>query len=250
MDILFSLLFFLFGLLLGSFFNVVGLRVPKGESILYPPSHCPSCRRQLGARDLVPVFSFLINRGKCRYCGAKISPLYLLGELSTGIFFLMAYLSLGWSAELLVALSLISLSVIITLSDLAYMLIPNKVLLFFFPLLILLRLLIREEGIGYYLIGMVAAGGLLLLIALRSKEGMGMGDVKLFALYGLLLGPMDAFLALFLASLAGALVGLFLILAKKKGRRDPIPFGPFLALGAVLAELFSDAILQYYYSLF
>ncbi|WP_028987463.1 prepilin peptidase [Thermicanus aegyptius] len=244
--IIFSLLF---GLTLGSFFNVVALRVPKGESILYPPSHCPHCRKQLGVRDLVPVLSFLISRGRCRHCGAPISPLYLLGELSTGLLFAAIYLVYGFSPEAVVAAALAGLSVIITISDLAYLLIPNKVLLFFLPLFAFLRLFIREESYWTYLLGMVLAGGILLSAALISRRGMGMGDVKLFALYGLALGPLSAFLALFLASLAGALVGGTLILRGKMKRKDPIPFGPFLALGAMLAELFGDAIFSFYFSL-
>lgn len=245
-----SIIFLLFGFILGSFLNVVGLRVPKGESILYPPSHCPSCRRQLGVRDLIPVFSFLINRGRCRYCGAPISPLYLLGELSTGIFFFLAYLAFSLRPELWVALSLIALSVIITVADLAYMRIPNRVLLFFLPLFAGLRLFIREESLFYYLGGFVAAGGLLLIVAYGSRGGMGIGDVKLFALYGLLLGPVHAFLALFIASLVGASAGGLLILTGKRSRKDPIPFGPFLALGAILAELYGREIIQAYLSFF
>ena len=135
MTIVYAVLFLLYGLVFGSFFNVVGLRVPKGESIVRPPSHCTVCDRNLTIKDLVPVFSFVFLKGKCRGCGTKIHWVYPVMELATGLLFAFAYLQLGFSLELIVALLFISLLVIITVSDLAYMLIPDKILLFFLFLL-------------------------------------------------------------------------------------------------------------------
>ena len=129
MEIIYMTLFFIYGIVFGSFFNVVGLRVPKKESIVSPPSHCTACHRKLGILDLIPVFSYLFLHGKCRGCDAKISPIYPFMEFVTGVLFMLAYVMLGFSWELTVALIFISLLVIITVSDIAYMLIPDKVLL-------------------------------------------------------------------------------------------------------------------------
>ena len=129
MGIVIGVFFFLYGIVLGSFFNVVGLRVPKKESIVSPPSHCTVCNRKLGVLDLIPVFSYLFLKGKCRGCGTKISPIYPIIELVTGILFVLSYAMLGFSGELIISILFMSLLVIITVSDIAYMLIPNKVLL-------------------------------------------------------------------------------------------------------------------------
>ena len=140
MEIAYTVFAFIFGLVFGSFYNVVGLRVPKKESIVSPPSHCTNCNRQLTALDLIPVFSYVFLGGKCRSCGVKISPIYMVTELVTGLLFAFAYWQIGWQPELAVALFFISLLVIINVSDIAYMLIPDKILLFFGPLLIIARI--------------------------------------------------------------------------------------------------------------
>ena len=140
MEIVYTVFAGIFGLVFGSFYNVVGLRIPKKESIVTPPSHCVSCNRRLSAIDLIPVFSYVFLRGKCRTCGAKVSPIYAITELATGVLFAFATWKLGITWELLVALLFISLLVIINVSDIAYMLIPDKILLFFLPLLIIGRI--------------------------------------------------------------------------------------------------------------
>lgn len=172
--------FFLFGIVFGSFFNVVGLRIPKNESIITPPSHCPNCQRRLTAIDLVPVFSYICLRGKCRTCEAKISPIYVVSELATGLLFAFSYIQLGLSIELAIALFFISLLAIIVVSDLKYMIIPDKVLLFFLPLLILGRFVSPIEPWWDAFLGGAVGFGILLLIAVISKGGMGGGDIKLF----------------------------------------------------------------------
>ena len=136
MTIVITSLFFIYGIVFGSFFNVVGLRVPKKESIVSPPSHCTTCDRKLGFLDLVPVFSYVFLKGKCRKCGSKISPIYPFMEFVTGVLFALSFYMLGFSAELVVAILFMSLLVIITVSDIAYMLIPNKVLLPFAVVLV------------------------------------------------------------------------------------------------------------------
>lgn len=142
MTIAYTAVFAVFGLVFGSFYNVVGLRVPKKQSIAYPPSHCTTCDRRLTALDLVPVFSYLFLRGQCRTCGSKIHWVYPLMEAITALLFTAVFLKFGLTPELLVGLLFISLLVIITVSDIAYMLIPDKVLLPFAAVLLILRFVI------------------------------------------------------------------------------------------------------------
>lgn len=243
-------MFFIYGLVFGSFFNVVGLRLPEKESLIHPPSHCPTCERRLGVRDLVPVFSYIFLRGKCRTCGMKISALYPSMELVTGVLFALSYAKLGFSLELAVALVFMSLLVIITVSDLAYMLILNKVLLPFGIVLALLRLLSSLTPWWDSLLGAAVGFGVLLLIALVSKGGMGGGDIKLFFVIGLVLGTVHTLLTLFLAALIGSVVGLVFLRRTKQGRKTPIPFGPSIALAAVIVYFWGTELVTWYQNLF
>ncbi len=247
MELVIYIYFFLIGIVFGSFYNVVGLRVPVGESISRPRSHCPSCKRTLTAFDLVPVFSFLWLKGKCRHCQHKISPIYPLIEFATGLLFVFSYWKIGFDWELLVALLLISMCVIIVVSDSRYMLIPNKILLFFAPLFILLRLFVSPQ-IPWWdiLLGAVVGFGLLLLIAVISRGGMGGGDIKLFALLGLILGLTDVLLAFFLSTVFGTFFGVIGLLLKKVKRGKPMPFGPYIVLGTIVTYFYGESILQWY----
>lgn len=242
-------LFFILGTVLGSFYNVVGLRVPKQQSIITPPSHCVKCDKRLTALDLVPILSYILLRGKCRRCGVSISPIYMCTELATGILFALAYLHIGLERELLVSLLFISLLVIINVSDIAYMLIPDKVLLFFLPLLVIGRALSPLEPWWNSLVGAVLGFGLLLFIAVLSKGGMGGGDIKLFFLIGLVLGALQTVLTLFLAALLGLVVGGILLKLRKQGRKTPIPFGPSIAVAALVVYFFGDHLLMWYSAL-
>lgn len=250
MEIVYSIFIALFGLILGSFYNVVGLRVPKGESIVNPPSHCTACNRRLTAFELIPVLSYVIQGGKCKGCGAKVSPIYCVTEIATALLFVISYLKFGFTAELAVALLFMSLLLIIVVSDLAYMLIPNKILLFFLPLLIIARIFSPLDPWWDSLLGAVIGFGILLLIAVISKGGMGGGDIKLFFLIGLVLGTVHTFLTLFLASLIGMVVGIIVLKVRGQGRKTPIPFGPSIALGAVIAYFYGADLIDWYWQLF
>ncbi|MDO7906596.1 prepilin peptidase [Paenibacillus sp. JX-17] len=239
----------LLGLLLGSFYNVVGLRVPAGESIIHPPSSCPSCCTRLRSRDLVPVFSYLFSRGKCRHCGAGVSVLYPLGELATSLLFLWMVLELGFTWTALNGLLLVSLSIIITISDLKYMLIPNKVLLFFLPLLAVVTLLAEPEQWLSHLLGLLLGGALIGLVVVLSRGRMGMGDLKLLALLGWVLGAPQTLLAFMLACALGSLVGGVLLGLKIITRSQPVPFGPWLAAGALVSYVYGSQIISGYLSL-
>ncbi len=242
----YTIFLFLFGLVFGSFYNVVGLRVPQKESIVQPPSHCTKCQRQLTALDLVPVLSYVFFGGKCRSCGNKIAWIYPVMELLTGLLFAFAYWQLGWSIEFIVALFFISLLVIIVVSDIAYMLIPNKVLLFFLPFLIIGRVLSPLTPWWDCAVGAVVGFGILYSIAVISNGGMGGGDIKLFFLIGLVLGTMHTLLTLFIAAVIGMIVGLVVLTKNKQGRKTPIPFGPSIALAAIIVYFYGDSLIDWY----
>ena len=250
MDMMYTIIFGIFGLVLGSFYNVVGLRVPKGESIVNPPSHYTSCGKRLTAFELIPVLSYLIQRGKCKGCGVKVSPIYCFTEIVTALLFALCYVKFGFTAELAVALLFVSLLVIINVSDIAYMLIPNKILLFFLPFLIIARIISPLEPWWDSLLGAVIGFSILLLIAVVSKGGMGGGDIKLFLLIGLVLGTIHTLLTLFLASVVGMIVGGIVLKVRGQGRKTPLPFGPSIAVGALLAYFYGDQLIEWYWQLF
>ena len=249
MEIAYMITFFIFGIVLGSFYNVVGLRVPKKESIVTPPSHCTNCQRRLTSIDLIPVFSYIFLKGKCRTCGVKISPIYMITELLTGILFAFSYWKLGFSAELVVALLFISLLIIINVSDIAYMLIPDKILLFFLPLLIIGRIFSPLSPWWDSLLGAFIGFGILYLIAVVSKGGMGGGDIKLFFLIGIVLGTVNSLLTLFVASVIGMIVGIIVLKIRRQGRKTPVPFGPSIAIAAVIIYFYGEALIEWYWNI-
>lgn len=250
MNVVWIILFFIYGAIFGSFFNVVGLRVPKKESIVSPPSHCTTCNRKLRPLDLIPIFSFIALRGKCRGCGQKISPVYPLMEFITGALFAFSYSQLGFSLELIIALLFVSLLVIITVSDLAYMLIPDKVLLPFAITLLILRWPIPTTPWWDSLLGAAVGFSVLFLIAVVSKGGMGGGDIKLFFVIGLVLGTVNTLLTLFLASLIGSVVGIYVLKKTGKGRKTPVAFGPSIAAAAIISYFFGTDFVEWYQQLF
>ncbi len=240
------LFIFLYGLIFGSFFNVVGLRIPNNVSIVKPRSACPNCQHQLTPLELLPVFSYLLQKGKCKKCSIKISPLYPSFELLTAILFTISPLLVGWSKELIVTLTLISMLMIIVVSDIKYMIIPDKVLLFFAPLFMLERIFIPLNPWWNPLLGATVGFFLLLLIAVISKGGMGGGDIKLFAVLGLVLGWKLVLLAFFISTFFGAVFGIIGMLFKKVERGKPMPFGPYIAHGTLVAYFYGENLINWY----
>ncbi|TYS66148.1 prepilin peptidase [Bacillus infantis] len=237
---------FLYGLLLGSFYNVVGLRVPLKQSIVKPRSHCPYCQHTLRPYELIPVVSYLLQGGKCRRCKAPVSFLYPAVELATGLLFFLAPLLMGWTLELIIAWTLISLMIIVFVSDIKYMIIPDKVLLVFAVIFLLERIFLPLSPWWDSLLGAAAGFFLLLFIAVISKGGMGGGDIKLFAVIGLALGTKLVLLTFFFATLFGAVFGIVGMLIGKVEKGKPIPFGPYIALGSLTAYFFGQRILDWY----
>ncbi|WAA12837.1 prepilin peptidase [Fervidibacillus halotolerans] len=246
MNIFVGFTFFVLGLIFGSFFNVVGIRLPKKESIVYPGSHCPHCNHPLRWYENIPVLSYVFLRGRCRVCREKISPIYPIMELVTGFLFTFSYFQIGWNVELILVLLFVSLLVIITVSDLYYMVIPNRILLIFFLLFVSFRILIPTEPFWDAYLAAFIGFTILYILAIISRGGMGGGDIKLFATIGIVLGTKATLMTLFLSSLIGAIFGIIVILIKGYKKRMPIPFGPFIAIGALLSYFYTDSIIHWY----
>ena len=235
------------GLIFGSFTNVLIARIPAGESIITPPSHCPRCGHRLGVLDLVPVLSWLWLKGKCRYCRERIRPRYPLVELLTAALFIGVFLRWGLSAWTLAGWVLTVILVSCAFIDLDEGIIPDAITI---PGVIL-GLAVSFFTLGFLpaLWGALAFGGVLFLVAVISKGGMGGGDVKLAAVIGSFTGLPGAFITLLLSSFLGAVYGVTLMLVGRAGRKTPVKFGPFLAVAAYTAYLFAREIIAWYMGL-
>ncbi|GEK89322.1 leader peptidase (prepilin peptidase) / N-methyltransferase [Alkalibacterium putridalgicola] len=244
------LIFFLYGLVFGSFFNVVGLRVPTQSLFTQKRSYCDTCERTLTWRELVPVWSFAVQKGRCRGCSESISPLYPVMELTTGLLFAFTYYLTGFNSELVLGLLLIALIIPVTVSDIVYRRIPNRLLLFFSPFFILYRLISPLDPFWNSLAGAGGAFLLVFLIILISKGGMGIGDLKYYTLFGFVFGLGHFLLLFFLSTLYGALAGGIMMKVKKLGRKTKIPFGPYIGLAALTVFYFGDILIQWYLNLF
>lgn len=244
------LIFFLYGLVFGSFFNVVGLRVPMQSLFSQKRSYCDTCERTLTWRELVPVWSFAVQKGRCRGCSESISPLYPVMELTTGLLFAFTYYLTGFNSELVLGLLLIALIIPVTVSDIVYRRIPNRLLLFFSPFFILYRLISPLDPFWNSLAGAGGAFLLVLLIILISKGGMGIGDLKYYTLFGFVFGLGHFLLLFFLSTLYGAVAGGIMMKVKKQGRKTKIPFGPYIGLAALTVFYFGDILIQWYLNLF
>ena len=224
------------GLLVGSFLNVVAHRLPRGESLLRPRSRCPECGTQLRAIDNVPVISWLALRGRCHHCGASISARYPIVELVTGALYIAVVVSQDDAVRIVLGLLLVTALVPITLIDLELRIIPNLVTGPAALAAVVAIAALDTDFLPEALIAGAAGGGFFLVAAILYPRGMGMGDVKLAGMLGLYLGRAVA-PAIFIALIAGVVVGAAVIARKgaKEGRKTAVPFGPFLALGGVIA---------------
>jgi leader peptidase (prepilin peptidase)/N-methyltransferase len=268
--ILLGLLFVLLGLAVGSFLNVCIDRLPRNESIVNPPSHCEDCQHKLAVKDLIPVFSYLRLRGRCRYCQASIPRRVFWVELATPLIFALIcwtpYVQLGfpliYESIVYFYMNLIlafyaCLFIIIFVIDLEHGLILNKVVYPGMVVALLLALLHRPWFTGLILgsgVANAALGGaigfaLFLLIAIVSRGGMGWGDVKLAALIGLATGFPLVFVAIIMGAILGGIAAVALMIAKRRTRRETIPFGPFLAVAAMVTMLWGNSILDWYFSI-
>ena len=237
------------GLLVGSFLNVVAWRLPRGESLVAPGSHCPGCDAPVRPYDNVPVVSWLLLRGRCRDCRVPIAIRYPLVEACSAGLAVAVVVARHGTHDLALGLTLIALLVPIALIDLDHRIIPNRLTALGAVAALAIGAATRPAGVPEQLIAGVAAGGFLLAAALARPGGMGMGDVKLAGMLGLFLGR-DVAVALLVALLAGTLVGIVVMARRgvREGRETAIPFGPFLALGGVVALIAGPAIVHWYLS--
>lgn len=245
---------FIFGAILGSFFNVCIYRLPIGESIITPLSHCPSCKTRIKILENIPIISYIILKGRCRYCNVKIPLSYLIVEILTPTLFLLLLHNFGISPDLAIYLLFVSVLIIITFIDLKHQLILN---ILTYPMIVIGLLISFFKGtfINALIAGLIG-GGIIFLIVIISplifkKEGMGIGDLKLAIVIGIFLADCKyTLISLFLASVLGSLVGVVLILLGKKKFGEYIPFGPYLSAGAVIALLWGENIINWYVNLY
>jgi leader peptidase (prepilin peptidase) / N-methyltransferase len=236
-----------FGLLLGSFLNVVAYRLPRGESLAVPASRCPGCDAAIKPYDNVPVLSWLLLRGRCRSCGQSIAWRYPLVELATAVLMALTVVVIGPNEDVWLGLAFVLLLVPVTVIDLDFRIIPNKLMIAGTIAALAILALTRPDDIPEHLIAAVAAGGFLLIAAVAYPSGMGMGDVKLAFVMGLFLGR-EVGVAMLVALVAGSVVGVAIMARKgtQEGRKTAIPFGPFLALGGVVGLLAGEPVVDWY----
>lgn len=244
------ILTFIFGSMVGSFLNVCIHRLPEGKSIVFPPSSCPHCNAVIAFYDNIPIISYLILFGRCRQCKSPISPRYPLVEFLTGLFAVILLKTFGFSIELLLYFVFAASLIVITFIDLQHQIIPDMISL---PGIVVGFLVsyFLPHGFINSAIGILVGGGSLFLIAfgyhfITGREGMGGGDIKLLAMIGAFLGWKGVIITIFIGSFIGAVIGTALMLAKGKDTKYAIPFGPFLAMGAMISLFFGDMLINWY----
>lgn len=229
--------FFLLGLLMGSFYCVLGLRIPLHQNFVFGHSRCDSCGKELKLYEMIPVFSYFHQGGRCRYCNEKIMPLFPVVELATGLLYAVSFFSFGFTLDFLLALFIISLFMIILVSDLTYLIIPDSVLLFFtISFLIIQYFRVGLEQTFYHLLTGAFLFVLMYMIMLLGnklfkRESLGGGDIKMLFLFGLILDPLLGTISIFLGSFIALPISILLYAIYKD---NVIPFGPFLLLGFLL----------------
>jgi leader peptidase (prepilin peptidase)/N-methyltransferase len=242
---------FVFGAVVGSFLNVCIHRIPSRTSLAFPGSHCPKCLQPVRPYDNIPILSYLLLRGRCRSCGVAISMRYPLVEMLGGIAAVSAVVGFGFSAYALLAFAFLASLIVITFIDIDHQIIPDAISLPGIGVGFAGSLLLDRPGWLASLAGILLGGGLLWLVAeayyrLTRREGMGGGDVKLLAMIGAFLGWRAIPVTILIASLTGTLVGVILMLVQRGDRRMAIPFGPFLAFGAICALFWGDVLIAWY----
>jgi leader peptidase (prepilin peptidase)/N-methyltransferase len=246
---------FIFGICIGSFLNVCIYRLPNSKSIVFPPSSCPECREPIRFFDNIPILSYIFLKGKCRNCKANISIRYPLVELMAGLFAISTYLNFGLSFEALIIYCFLASLIIIIYIDIDHWIIPDSITL---PgILIGFAASFFVEGIHYTdsALGILTGGGTLWLVAygyalLTKKEGMGGGDIKLLAMIGAFVGWKGVLLTIFLSSVIATVANIPGMLLSRKFFNYKLPFGPFIAIAAIMDVFFGDKIISLYVNTF
>lgn len=249
-----TILITIYGLIIGSFLNVAIYRIPRGENISFPPSHCGSCDEKIYWYDNIPVFSYLVLRGKCRRCGAHISLQYPLVEALNAIVYLILFKRFNLTIDFIAYALIMSALMVVFFIDLKHMIIGDGLIVTIVIFEILHKAGLYFTGGEVYLkssiLGALLSGLLFLAIVLLSRGGMGDGDITLIASLGFILGVKLIFLNIFLSFLLGAIVSLLLLGFKIKTRKDPIPFGPFIIVAFFIVILYGQEIIDLYMQVF
>lgn len=251
-NVLFVSLVFIFGMCVGSFLNVCIYRLPSSTSIINPSlSFCPQCKSAIKFYDNIPVLSYLWLKGRCRYCKIPISLRYPMVELMTGIIAVAILFMFGPTPEGIVYFIFMTSLLVITFIDIDYKIIPDTITLPGIPIGLAASFVLPAMTFKSSLLGLLAGGGSLLLVAwtyslITRKEGMGGGDIKLLGMIGTIVGWKGVIFTIFVASLAGTLVGMIVMLQKGKNLKFAIPFGPFLSIGAMSYVFFGKKVLFWY----
>jgi len=251
-DLLISAFVFVFGAIIGSFLNVCIHRVPLKISVVHPPSRCPQCKKNIAFYDNLPMLSWLLLKGRCRNCGLKIPGRYPLVELYSALLALCVYFKYGLTLETPIYFFFIAALLVVTFIDIDHRIIPNVITLPGIPLCFLATFLLPRISWVDALIGIMAGGGSLWLVGfiyklISGKEGMGGGDVKLLAMMGALIGWQGVLFTIFIASLAGSITGVAIMLRHGKSMKMAVPFGPFLALGGISYVLAGTELIRWYF---
>ena len=250
-DIAIPMLIFILGLCIGSFLNVCIYRLPAGKSIVFPHSYCPACKAAIRIYDNIPVIGWLLLKGQCRDCGVRISWRYPLVELLTGCLALCTYLKFGPAIETAIYFVFITVLIVITFIDIDHRIIPDRITLPGLPLAFVAALVLPGMTWQASLIGILAGGGSLLMVAvgytfITGKEGMGGGDIKLLAMIGALCGWVGVLFTIFFGSVLGPVTGIATMRGSGQGTKLAIPFGPFLSVGAIGYIFFGSEIVHWY----
>ena len=245
---------FIFGLCIGSFLNVCIYRLPASQSITLPRSRCPNCSELIRFYDNVPVLSYLVLRGRCRFCKEKISLRYPVVEILTGLFALVTFLKYGLTLEALIYYVFVSALIVITFIDIDHQIIPDIITLPGIPLFFIAGFALSNITYMDSIIGIFAGGGSLFVVAwiyhlVTKKEGMGGGDIKLLAMIGAVIGWQGVLFTIFVASAVGTISGILVMLKARKSMKLAIPFGPFLAIGAIAYIFIGPQLIYWYFNL-
>ncbi|WP_457567294.1 prepilin peptidase [Desulfurobacterium sp.] len=242
---------FLLGTIVGSFLNVCIYRLPRDESIVFPGSHCPKCNAPIKWYDNIPLISYLLLGGKCRNCGEKISPVYPLVELLSGLLTSFIFIKFGLSFDSLYYSILTWFLIVISIIDIKELKVPVKPCYLIMVIGIIFSPFTSTVSLIDSILGASLGAGIILFIIetyyiLRNKEGMGYGDANIMAVIGAFLGWKKVFFVIFFSSLIGAIIGIIFIITGDKDGESPLPFGPFLAIGGYLTIFLGNILLKFY----
>jgi len=245
---------FMFGLCIGSFLNVCIYRLPAAKSISHPRSSCTNCGELIRFYDNIPVVSYMILKGRCRFCSEPISLRYPVVEILTGLFALITFVKYGLTLEALIYFIFIASLLVITFIDIDHQIIPDVITLPGIPIFFIASFALPEINYLDSILGILIGGGSLLLVAwtynlITKKEGMGGGDIKLLAMLGAVIGWKGVLFTIFVASAVGTISGMLVMLKTRKSRKMAIPFGPFLAIGSIAYIFFGPQLIYWYFDL-